>query len=52
MTLAQAAETAGRTQATIRNWQSAGRLGKYRVGHRVYVDAAELDALLQPIHIK
>lgn len=48
LTIGQAAEIAGRTQTTIRNWIDAGKLPRYRHGHRVYVAAADLDAVMHP----
>lgn len=48
LTLGEAAAIADRTQASIRNWIAAGRLTKFRAGHRVYVAADELDAVLHP----
>ncbi|GAA4669212.1 helix-turn-helix domain-containing protein [Gordonia humi] len=48
LTLGEAADRADRTQATIRNWIASGKITRYRHGHRVYVHADELDAVLHP----
>jgi len=48
--IAEAAQFAGVTPKTIRNWMSAGRLTGYRMGPRLLrVDLAELEAMANPI---
>lgn len=50
LTLAQAADILSLDEKTLRRYVSTGRLTGYRVGPRaVRLDAAEVDALVQPI---
>lgn len=48
LTVKEAAQSANVCELTIRNWMKAGKVTRYERGHRVLVDAAELDALLTP----
>ncbi|MBA2770274.1 MAG: helix-turn-helix domain-containing protein [Sporichthyaceae bacterium] len=50
VSLDDAADRAGVHKRTIRRYISSGRLAAFRMGPRlVRIDAAELDAFLQPI---
>lgn len=48
LTVKQAASAAHVTEMTIRRWQAAGKLTKYKIEGRVLVDVAELDRKIAP----
>lgn len=48
LTVKQAAEAAHVDPNTIRRWQTAGKLTKYKIEGRVLVDAAELEGKITP----
>lgn len=49
LTVRQAADKAQVDPNTVRRWQTAGKLTKYKIEGRVLVDAAELDAKITPV---
>lgn len=49
LTVKQAAARAQVDPNTIRRWQTAGKLGKYKIEGRVLVNADELNAKIAPV---
>jgi excisionase family DNA binding protein len=47
--MTKVAEDLDLTTRTIRRWIAEGRLTGYKIQRRVYIDAAELDAIFTPI---
>jgi excisionase family DNA binding protein len=49
LNLERAGRHLGVSRETIRRWVHEGRLSGLRIGRQVFVDVAELEALVQPV---